>query len=65
MKQVRPLTITGGKLVTPEGVRPGTVRCVEGRIEALGDVAPQDGDEVIDAGGASPRRKAKTSTRNA
>jgi len=51
MKQVRPLTITGGKLVTPEGVRPGTVRCVEGRIEALGDVAPQDGDEVIDAGG--------------
>jgi len=51
MKQVRPLTLTGGKLVTPEGVRPGTVRCVEGRIEALGDVAPQDGDEVIDAGG--------------
>ena len=51
MKQVRPLTITGGKLVTPEGVRPGTVRCVEGRIEALGDVAPHDGDEVIDAGG--------------
>jgi len=51
MKQVRPLTLTGGKLVTPEGVRPGTVRCVEGRIEALGDVAPHDGDEVIDAGG--------------
>jgi len=51
MKQVRPLAITGGKLVTPEGVRPGTVRCVEGRIAVLGDVAPQDGDEVIDAGG--------------
>ncbi len=51
MKQARPLTITGGKLVTPEGVRAGAVRCDEGRIEALGDVAPQDGDEVIDAGG--------------
>ena len=51
MKQVRPLTITGGRLVTPGGVRPGAVRCVQGQIEAIGDVAPQDGDEVVDARG--------------
>jgi dihydroorotase len=52
MKQVRPLTITGGRLVTPEGVRAGALRCVDGTILALGDVAPEDGDEVVDAKGA-------------
>lgn len=49
----RPLTITGGKLVLPEGApRPGALRCEEGRIVALGDIAPQHGDEVIQARGA-------------
>lgn len=52
MKQQRPLTITGGRLVIPEGVRPGAIRCVEGRIAAIGEVQPQDGDEVVDAEGA-------------
>lgn len=51
MKQLRPLTLTGGKLVTPAGVVPGALRCVEGRIEAVGGVAPRDGDEVVDAHG--------------
>jgi dihydroorotase len=51
MKQQRPLIITGGKLVLAEDVRAGNVRCVDGRIVALGDVAPDDGDEVIDAAG--------------
>lgn len=51
MKQLRPLILTGGKVVTPAGVSPGAVRCVEGRIDAVGDVAPQDGDEIVDAGG--------------
>jgi dihydroorotase len=51
MKQVRPLVLIGGRIVTPAGVAPGAVRCSEGRIEAVGDVAPQDGDEVVDAGG--------------
>jgi len=51
MKQARPLTITGGRLVTPSGVVAGTIRCVDGRIEAVGDAGPQDGDEVVDAGG--------------
>ena len=50
MKQLRPLTITGGRIVTPAGVAPGAVRCIEGRIEAVGDIVPQDGDEVVDAG---------------
>ncbi|AKH42526.1 dihydroorotase [Altererythrobacter atlanticus] len=51
MKQMRPLTITGGQLVTPEGLRPGAVRCVEGRIQAIGDVDLAEDDEVVDAAG--------------
>ncbi len=48
----RPLTITGGILVRPGGEpAPGAVRCVDGRIAALGDIVPQDGDEVIAANG--------------
>ncbi|MEI6643916.1 MAG: amidohydrolase family protein [Novosphingobium sp.] len=49
----RPLTIIGGSLVLPTGApRPGALRCTEGRIVALGDVAPEAGDEVLDAKGA-------------
>ena len=51
MKQLRPVTITGGRLVTPDGVRPGAIRFAEGRIEAVGEVSPQDGDETVDARG--------------
>ena len=52
MKQLRPLAITGGLLVLPDRVVRGTLRCAEGRIVALGDAtAPQDGDDVFDAGG--------------
>ncbi|HWK41706.1 MAG TPA: amidohydrolase family protein [Croceibacterium sp.] len=51
MKQIQPFTITGGRLVTPEGVRPGALRCVGGLVCAAGDIAPHDGDEVIDAAG--------------
>lgn len=47
----RPLTITGGKLVLSDKVVPGALRCEGDRIVALGDVAPQDGDEVVDAAG--------------
>jgi dihydroorotase len=52
VKARRPLTITGGRLVLSHGVRPGTIRCVDGRIAAVGDVNPSAGDEVIDAAGA-------------
>ena len=51
MKPTRPLAITGGRLVTSDGVRPGTLRSVEGRLEAIGDANPHDGDEVVDARG--------------
>ena len=51
MKQTRPLIITGGRLVTPSGVVAGTIRCVDGRMEAVGDAGPQVDDEVVDAGG--------------
>jgi dihydroorotase len=51
MKARRPLTITGGRLVLPDGVRPGAIRCVDGLIAAVGDLNPAPGDEVVDAGG--------------
>ena len=51
MKQQRPLTIEGGQLVTPAGVQGGALRLVDGCIDGIGTAA-QDGDEVIDAGGA-------------
>jgi dihydroorotase len=52
VKQARGLTIANGRLVTPEGLRPGAIRCVEGMISALGDISSEDGDEVVDARGA-------------
>ncbi|MEO6152992.1 MAG: dihydroorotase [Croceibacterium sp.] len=51
MKQARPLAIVAGRLVTPDGVRAGTLRCAEGRIVAVGDDGPAEGDEIVDAGG--------------
>jgi dihydroorotase len=52
MKQARPLTIIGGKVVTPDGVAEGTVRLVDGVVEAVGaGVRAQDGDDVVDAQG--------------
>ncbi len=46
------LTIIGGRLVLQLGepVR-GGLRCVGGRIDAVGDVAAQPGDEIVDAKG--------------
>lgn len=50
---IAPLVITGGKLVLPTGEpAKGAVRCEGGRIVAVGEVAPQDGDRVVDAKGA-------------
>jgi len=52
MKQSRPVTITSGRLVLPDGVSEGAIRLVDGSIQAVGgDVIPQDGDEVVDAKG--------------
>ena len=51
MKQQRPATIASGRLVTPDGLREGTLRLVDGMIDAI-DATAQDGDETIDANGA-------------
>jgi dihydroorotase len=51
VRQARPVTITGGRLVQPGGVREGAIRLVDGRIAALGEIAPQEGDEVVAARG--------------
>jgi len=50
MKQQRPISITGGRLVTPHGLVEGNLRLVDGTIAALGD-AVAEGDEVIHAKG--------------
>ena len=47
------LIFTNGLIVRPEGApAKGAVRCETGRIVALGDIAPQAGDVVVDAKGA-------------
>lgn len=51
MKQSRPLAITNARLVTPDGIADGGLRCESGAIVAVGDGGHYDGDEVIDAGG--------------
>lgn len=50
MRQQRPITITGGKLVTPDGVRDAAIRFVDGDIVEVGGEA-YDGDLTVDAKG--------------
>ena len=50
MKQQRPITITGGRLVTPDGLRAANLRIADGVIASLG-TDPAEGDEIIDARG--------------
>lgn len=51
MKQQRPLIVTNGRVVTPQGVIEAAISCEDGRILSIGDLAPQDGDQVINAKG--------------
>ncbi|GAB5348183.1 dihydroorotase [Alteriqipengyuania sp. 357] len=56
MKQIRPLAIVNGRIVTPEGVGEGGkaagVRIVDGAIAAVGEGVARDDDEIVDAKGA-------------
>lgn len=53
MSTPSPTTISNGRLVLPNGEpAKGALRCVDGKITAIGDVVPQEGDRVIDARGA-------------
>lgn len=46
------LVIANGRLVLPDGrIEPGNVRCEDGLISGIGDVEPQAGDIVHNAGG--------------
>ncbi|MEL6738553.1 MAG: dihydroorotase, partial [Pseudomonadota bacterium] len=51
MKQTQPCTITGGTLVTPDGLVSGAIRFAEGLITHVGTVEPHEGDRVLDARG--------------
>jgi dihydroorotase len=52
MKQQRPIVITNGRVVTPEGVIDGGLRLEGGIIDSFGALAPSEGDEVVDAKGS-------------
>ena len=53
MSVAPPLTITNGQLVLPEGTpAKGALRVADGRIAALGVIAPEPDDMVVDARGA-------------
>lgn len=52
MSAPHPFVIINARLVTPGGVRQGGVRVADGRIAAVGHVAPEAGDNTIDAAGA-------------
>jgi dihydroorotase len=49
VKQPKPLAIVGGRLVTPDGVREGSLRLADGRI--AGFAPGQESDETVDAKG--------------
>lgn len=52
MKRTDAIAITGGRLVSPEGIVEGTIRIENGVIAAAGaDVASRDGDTVVQARG--------------
>ena len=50
MTQQAPIAITGGKLVTPQGVKQGTLRLVGDRIASL-EGGAQQGDQIVEAAG--------------
>ena len=50
MRQQRPVTITGGKLITPDGACDAAIRFVDGNIVGIG-VEAHDGDLTVDAKG--------------
>jgi len=53
MSTPNPITFTNGRIVSASGEpAPGSLRCADGRIVALGDITPEPGDAVIDARGA-------------
>ncbi len=51
MKQAQAVFVEGGRLVLADRVVDGALRMADGHIAALGDIEPQDGDEVIPAQG--------------
>lgn len=53
MSNPNPITFTNGRIVLASGEPvSGSLRCADGRIVALGEVAPEPGDTVINAKGA-------------
>ncbi|MDC0886542.1 amidohydrolase family protein [Altererythrobacter sp.] len=51
MKQARPLIITNGRVVTPDGIVDGGIACADGMILAVGDIEAVADADMVDAKG--------------
>lgn len=51
MSSPNSIVIANARLVTPEGVIAGSLRAAQGRIAAIGAIAPEVDDDVVDAQG--------------
>ncbi|UOR15680.1 dihydroorotase [Qipengyuania aquimaris] len=51
MKQVSPITIANGRILTPSGIEDGALRLADGAIAAIGQDIAEEGDSIVDARG--------------
>ncbi|QZD93546.1 amidohydrolase family protein [Qipengyuania xiapuensis] len=51
MKQMTPITIANGRILTPSGIEDGALRLVDGAIAAIGQDIAEEGDSIVDARG--------------
>lgn len=51
MKQVSPITIANGRILTPSGIEDGALRLADGAIAAIGQDISEEGDSIVDARG--------------
>ncbi|MBY6127877.1 amidohydrolase family protein [Qipengyuania aquimaris] len=51
MKQVSPITIENGHILTPSGIEDGALRLADGAIAAIGHEIAEEGDSIVDARG--------------
>ncbi|MBX7492216.1 amidohydrolase family protein [Qipengyuania sp. 1NDW9] len=51
MKQMTPIIIANGRILTPSGIEDGALRLADGAIAAIGQDIAEEGDSIVDARG--------------
>ncbi|MBY6218611.1 dihydroorotase [Qipengyuania aquimaris] len=51
MKQMTPITIANGRILTPSGIEDGALRLADGAIAGIGQDIAEEGDSIVDARG--------------